>query len=180
MTTAISTDGRRPTTWAGYAASLWAFLFAAPHIYWALGGRAGLTFSLAPRGPTEKALIRDPVFTATGLWGVGVLCLIAALAALASVRPWGRLIPRGVLLSAIWGACAVSVLRAFLLPGFVRSTLYVTGAVALPEDMDPAWPRWDLMLFAPWFLIGGVLFGAAAWFYQRRSSSMAVAASRRH
>jgi hypothetical protein len=116
-------------------------------------------------------LIRDPDFIATGLWGVGALCLIAALAALATVQPWGRLIPRGVLLTATWGACAVTVLRAFLLPGFVRSTLYVTGVVTLPENMDPAWPRWDPMLFAPWFLIGGVLFGAEAWYLQRRSPS---------
>lgn len=169
MTTA--TARRRPTNWAGHAASLWAFLFAAPHFYWALGGRAGLTFSLAVRGSTEAALIRDPGFIAGGLWGVGGLCLIAALAALATVRSWGRRIPRGVLLTATWGACAVTALRAFLLPGFVRSTLYVTGAVTLPENMDPRWPRWDLMLFAPWFLIGGVLFGAAARYYQGRSPS---------
>lgn len=31
----------RTATWAGYAASVWAFVFAAISFYWAVGGTAG-------------------------------------------------------------------------------------------------------------------------------------------
>ena len=154
--------------WAAYGASAWAVIFAVPHLYWALGGRTGLTFALALRGPREDEVIRDPWFIATGLWGVTGLCLLGAVIALAAVRPWGRVIPRWLLLIGAWTACATAVLRAFLWPGFIRSGLYVAGVHTRPAGVDPAWSRWDLALWSPWFLAGGILFGMVAWSLTRR------------
>ena len=148
--------------WPAYAAAVWAFAFAVPHLYWALGGRAGLTFSLALRGPEEQDLIRDPWFVALGLWGVAILCIVAGLIALANVRPWGRSIPRRALLAATWVACAILMARAFFYPGFLFSGLRVLGVMSTRPSADPAWFRWDLVLWSPWFLLGGALFGAAA------------------
>ncbi|HEY7019930.1 MAG TPA: hypothetical protein VH349_02360 [Ktedonobacterales bacterium] len=34
-----ASGGICPLGWAGYAAAIWAFLFAATSFYWALGGR---------------------------------------------------------------------------------------------------------------------------------------------
>lgn len=48
------------------------------------------------------ALARDPTFVAI-LWITGALKVIAGLLALALVRPWGRVIPRWMLLVAGWG-----------------------------------------------------------------------------
>ena len=168
-------DGRRPiahatsAAWAAYGACAWALIFALPHLYWALGGRTGLRFSLALHGSREEAVIRDPWFVATGLWGVAGLCILGAVVALAAVRPSGRVIPRWILLAVAWSACAITVVRALLWPGFIRSTLYVTGTVSLPADIDPSWIRWDLALWSPWFLVGGILFGVLARTLTRRA-----------
>lgn len=145
----------------GYAAAAWAFLFALPHLYWGLGGRAGLRFSLALKGAAEDELIRDPWFVATGLWGVAALCTLAGVIGLATVRPWGCRLPRWLLLTASGAVCAVLLLRALFYPGFVFSGLRVFGAIGVSEDADPDWFRWDLVLWSPWFLVGSVLFGVA-------------------
>ncbi len=153
---------------AGYAAAGWAFLFAVPHVFWAIGGRAGLRWSLALRGPDEEALIRDPAFVAQGLWGVAGLCVVAGLIGLATVRPWGARVPRRLLRAATWGVCAVLLLRALFYPGFLFSGLKALGLVGHSARADPGWTTWDLLLWSPWFLLGAVLFGAAARSAPRR------------
>ena len=157
------------TVWVGYAACAWALQFATPHLYWAVGGRVGLGFALAWRGDDEEALIRDPWFIAFGLWGVAAASILAASVALALVRPWGRMFPRRALLTAAWGVCTVMVLRALVYPGFIFSGLRVLGVLRSSASADPAWVRWDLLLFSPWFAVGGLLFGLAAWRYGRAS-----------
>lgn len=155
-----------------YVAAGWAFLFAAPHLYWGAGGRFGLRWSLAVRGQKEEELIRDPGFIASGLWGVAALCLLAGLIALATVQPWGRRIPRRVRLVGAWGVCVVLALRAFLYPGFLFSGLRVLGIVGISEQADPMWFRWDLVLWSPWFLVGSIVFGAAARSLRRHNGSI--------
>lgn len=142
---AASTGGARSTTWASYAACAWAFAFAAAHVYWGLGGRAGLPVGVPMTGALFVVnLVAIP------------LCLVSALLALALVRPWGRLIPRWMLLAAAWGACALLVLR---------------GGVGLVQLLGSALEQVPLLivLAEPRFLVGGILFGMAAWGYQRRA-----------
>jgi hypothetical protein len=57
----------------------------------------------------QRAQDHDPEFL-TILWGTIALKVIAGLLALALVRPWGRVIPRWLLLTATWGAGALLVL----------------------------------------------------------------------
>ena len=168
-TGATSSPPSDGAAWVAYAACVWAMVFGLPHLYWAVGGRAGLAWALAWHGPEEQALMRDPWFIAFGLWGVAALCAIAALVALASVRRWGRRFPRRLLLALAGGASAMMVLRACLYPGFLFSGLKVLGILETPESADPAWVRWDLRLFSPWFLLGGALFGATAWRIRSRA-----------
>jgi hypothetical protein len=96
---------RPPTTpWAAYAACALALLSAVPSFYWALGGTAGLDTV----GGTLEELGRahDPRGVALGA-GAGLLKVAGGLLALALARPWGRAVPRRLLLGAAWAASTV-------------------------------------------------------------------------
>jgi len=148
--------------WPGYAAAAWSFLFALPHLYWALGGRMGLSFSLALKGQAEADLIADPSFQASGLWGVAVLLAIASGIGLLTAHPPRRTSLRRIVAIGAWGVAAVTGLRALIYPGFIFSGLRVLGMIETAADADPNWFRWDLVLWAPWFLLGAVLFAFSA------------------
>ncbi len=152
MTGAVS-NVRRRAAWAAYAACAWALVFAVVHLYWGLGGTAGLPPGLS-------------VFDNTALFVIDLvaipLCLIGALLALALVRPWGERFPRWMLLSAAWGATALFVAHA--LPTVVDAVVLALGLRA--EGLAPI-DRFSLFLYEPYWLLGGILFGAAAWQYMR-------------
>lgn len=149
----------RSRDWAGYAACVWALLFAVLSFYWAAGGRAGIrTLSKAIR---EPALRRDGGFVAI-LWGTGVLKVLAALLALALVRRWGTTIPRWMLLVAGWGTAVL--LTLYGTAGVIGALLAELGVT---DPTEPETVRWYLFLWEPLWLVGGLLFVAAAWRYTR-------------
>jgi hypothetical protein len=136
----------------GYAAAAWALLFAALHFFWALGGSTGLTTSAG----RELAENRPGWFVAGGLWGVGSLLVVAAGLglALARARPsgWRR---RAVILA---GAAVALLLVS---RGIGVAMLLLGGALDGNVAVDPAQRHWTLLLWNPWFVVGGVAFGLA-------------------
>ena len=151
--------------WAGYLACAWAFVFAGLSIYWARGGTAGA----ATIGPA----ITTPVAAGEAgwialLWATALLKALIGLVALALVRPWGRAIPRRLLLAGAWSACAVMALYEGA-ASLVQHGLMVAGAIGTPTGLGALALRWHLALWDPWWLLGGILLGLAAWGYQRRS-----------
>lgn len=158
-------------TWAGYGAAAWALVFAVRGAYWALGGTVGL--DTVAGGIREAAAAGDPtVFVA--LWVSVGLEILVALLALALVRPWGRVLPSRLplvggrrfpgwlLLTLAWGA-------GTLLAGHGGS-FTVLGLIAVAGGGASQELFWYTFLWGPWFLLGGVLFMAAAWSYLRRSA----------
>jgi hypothetical protein len=115
---------------AAYAACVVAALYALVSFYWALGGTARID----TLGGKLEELARDgdPVV----LWlagAAGVLKVAGAVLALALVRPWGRLVPRRLLLVAAWAGSVVLV---------VYGGLYVVaGALVLAGVVDVS-GRW--------------------------------------
>ncbi len=93
-------DRQARAAWAGYAAGALAWLSAVPSFDWAVGGTAGLD---TVGGTIEQlARARDPAGVALGM-GAGILKVAGGLLAL--VRPWGRRVPRRLLLGvAAWYA----------------------------------------------------------------------------
>jgi hypothetical protein len=144
--------------WPGYAASAWAFTFAAVSFYWALGGTVGL----ATLGTTlhALALARDPTAIAVGGWGAGVAKLLGGLLPLALLScrrlPLSRRALRA--LAAAGGAGMALYGGASL----VQHVLMLTGVIALPAGLGPLGARWHLWLWDPWWLLGGLLFLLAA------------------
>lgn len=152
----------RRIAWSGYAAATWAFLFAALSFYWGLGGRAG-TSTL---GPALVAMGNDPWFVAVGLWGFGIIKAIGGVVALALVQPWGREIPRRLLLAAAWVGGAVALLYGAAL--LIQHGLMLLGATTIPAGLGRTAARWHLVLWDPWWMLGGILFILTAWFASTR------------
>lgn len=165
-TLAPASAPRRRAGAAGYAACAWALAFAAVSFYWAAGGSAGAD-TIGP-ALTSLALARDPEFVAI-LWITGVLKAFAGLLALALVRPWGRLIPRWLLLLAGWGTGVALILYGGA--SFVQHALMVTGVIGIPAGLGVTAARWHLLLWDPWWLLGGILFAVTAWRFGRETSA---------
>ena len=87
------------------------------------------------------------------------------------MRPWGRAVPRRLLLGAAWAASAA-------LSGY-GGVLVVVGALVLTGVISPSGPvdrtalRWHVLVWDLWFLVWGLLLGVAAWHYGRRSRDRA-------
>lgn len=163
--TTFTTFGRS-TAWAGYTASAWAFVFAATSFYWAAGGTAGVDTV----GPAITNLAHDPAFIAA-LWAIGVVKALGGLLALALVQPWGRFLPRRALLTAAWGGGILMVLYGAA--SWVQEGLMLAGVIPIPSGLGHTAALWHVVLWDPWWLLGGILFVAAAWFYGLRTSSHA-------
>jgi hypothetical protein len=152
------------TAWAAYAACALALLYAVPSFYWALGGTAGLR---TVGGAIERlGRTHDPVGIALGT-GAGVLKVAGGLLALALVRPWGRAIPRRLLLGAAWAASTVLTAYGGLLVAV--GALVLSGLISASGPVDRTALRWHVLLWDLWFLVWGLLLGVAAWQSGRES-----------
>jgi hypothetical protein len=121
---------QRTANWPASAACVAALLYAAVSFYWAFGGTAGI----GTLGGRLEELGRNGDPAVLWLAGIaGVLKVAGAVMALALVRPWGRVVPRRVLLGAAWAGAVVLV-------GY--GGLYVAGgALALGGVVEVAGGR---------------------------------------
>ena len=143
--------------WAGYAACAWGLVFAGISFYWGLGGQLGID---TLGGKLEQmARSRDAAIIAA-VWITGFLKVGGALLALALVQPWGRRLPRALLLLLGWGAAAVLTLYGGVL--VAGEALVATGLVR-PANVDWKPLLWHLYVWDMSFLVWGVLLGLAAW-----------------
>jgi len=120
-----------------YAACIWSFAFAAPHIWWALGIPAGF-----PGGEANHRLMMTSAWRYAYDVVVILLSFLAVVVPLALLKPPSRGARGWMPRAAAWIACGMLSLRGV-------AGLVVDGAA------DPVW--W------PTFLLGGILFGAVAW-----------------
>ncbi len=113
------------------------------------------------KGLREEAQARDAGFVAV-LWLTAALKVGAAALALALVRPWGRALPRRLLLMGGW--VTAGLLTAYGSLGLASAALAELGVV---ESTDPATVRWYLFLWEPYWVAGGLLFLAATRRFSR-------------
>lgn len=154
ITSDIGKQGAYPKVAWGLAVAAcgWSVLFAGLSFFWAAGGVTGLQ-------PLEQADGSN-----AGLWaavnvaaGLGKLCM--GVGALAVVSGWWPRTMRTPLRFLIWIAGLGMLLYGGA--GLVSDILHVTGVIN-----DPATRRWFLIylvLWDPWWVLGGVLFTALAW-----------------
>lgn len=142
----------------GYAACAWCALFAMLHIYWAVGGEMGLASSAGP----GLAARRPVAFVLLGLWGVALMLLVGAAfsVSLARWRPDGDL-RRGM---AIVGWLVGTVL---LVRGLLLEFILLTGVGGVASSIGSVELRWSLILWNPWFALGGLALILATRQFQR-------------
>ncbi len=165
----VKTASSRLPWWAveaSYAAGAWAFLIAMVHFYWASGGSAWL--AAAPLLQGQRIPQPSPLWFRVASSGIGGVCLVACLVALALIRPWGRQIPRLVLLSVSWGACVVLLFEANLATfgGLAFDIMSYLGQIGKPLDGGGFLMRGVAEL-------GGVLWFVTALFAQAASLARA-------
>ncbi len=68
-----------------------------------------------------------------------------------------------MLLAGARAACALVMLHS--VPTLIGGGLVLAG---LSSGDLSVLERWSLFVYEPWFFVGGVLYGAAAWGYGRR------------
>ncbi|MFI9156508.1 DUF3995 domain-containing protein [Kitasatospora aureofaciens] len=134
---------------AAYAAATWSAAFSLVHLYWLLGGRTGLPDGLSVTGNTPLLVI--DVLAVPG-------CAVAAVLALAVVRPWGGRLPGRLLGFALRGIAAVLLVHSV---SSVPDWLALATGARTTADFD-AMGRFATLLYEPFFMTGGLLFGLAA------------------
>ena len=137
------------SAWVGYAACAWTAVFAAPHIWWALGNPYAF-----PGGEASYRIFVSATWRIVFDWVVVLLSVLGFGVALALVRPWGRTLPQRPLQAAAWTAAAILTLRGV-------AGVAVDGLKDLESPIRPVWTMA--------FVVGGLLFGGVAWrAHQRR------------
>jgi hypothetical protein len=143
--------------WPAYAAAAWSFVFAAMSFYWAAGGTAGVeTLGNEIERLSEE---RDPGFVAE-VWATGILKLAGGLLALATLRPaWGYIRGRALRIAVWLAGCLLTLYGA---ANLIQHGLMKAGAVDTPAGLGSEAATWHLVLWDPWWLLGGTLFLLAA------------------
>lgn len=143
--------------WA-YLACAWCVVFAAVHLYWAMGGDAGLASSAG----TALATRRPLSFVVFGLWGTALVLLVGAAFSigLARWRPYGGLRRWMVILGFLVGV-------ALLVRGLLLEVVLLAGVGGVASAVGPLETYWSLILWNPWFMLGGLLLILAAHRFRR-------------
>jgi hypothetical protein len=148
---------RQGRAWAPLAAAAWALAFAAVSFYWAAGGELGL--ETVGEQIERDALAREPDAIAL-VWVTGGLKVLGAALALALVRPRGPAIVRRAVGIAGW---IVGIgLLVYAVANFVQHGLMEAGAIETPDSLGESAVTWHHVGWDPVWLLGGVLFTAAA------------------
>jgi hypothetical protein len=144
------------------AAFWWSLLFGLLSLYWASGGEVGL--GTLARSIQDAARDGDDAMRLTTIV-TGLLKIAAGLLALLTLRPLGGRRLRTVLLSLLWGVAFIYILYGAF--GFIEKLLMATGALAVPDGLGDDAVIWYLLLWEPWWLLGGILFAMTAWRFSR-------------
>lgn len=137
------------TRWPAYAAAGWLVFFAGAHLYWAVGGTAGL--------PSGTRATDQPLLFVVDLIAVP-LCVLGATVALMTVRPRGPAVPRRVTMVVLWTASALAFLHSV---GTISDDLLAAAGLLdlqLTDDAD----RLVHVVYEPLWMLGAVLCALAA------------------
>ncbi|TVX96679.1 DUF3995 domain-containing protein [Cohnella terricola] len=148
---------RRSLTWSGYAVFIWSVAYMLPHLYWAMGGKLGL--SILKPGISESPQweminwVASVFLTAVGLLGITLIYLRKR-----KLLSWS-------LLAVLLAGCSVATSHGIY--GIGYRILQITGVIGIELESFNAkqhvFVLWDLFIFEPWFLIEGILLGILGW-----------------
>lgn len=153
-------------TVTAYAAAVVAFAYALMSLYWALGGHALIS---TIGGYVEQFARRGGALPVLAALAVTLAKVVGGLLALALVRPWGRVVRRGWLLTGSAGASALLVVYGGL--NVLLGALVLSGVIHPAGSVDRTALRWHVGLWDLWFLVWGILLALATVGYWRRTAT---------
>ena len=155
-------------TWPAYCAAGITAAYGVLKAYWVFGGTALWGIAPLSQEMIEKARSHTAPtwFVIADAVTVG-LAMVGVFLALATVRP-RRWLPVWLVSCSLWPLATLMVLRAVLaIPGDAYEL--ATSASTGTTSRTTLW--WDLVLWAPLFLIWGLLWAATALTYARRAKA---------
>lgn len=152
------------STWPAYGAATVTAAYGVLKAYWVFGGDA--LWSIAPL--SQEMIDKVQSDTAPTWFVVAdavsvVLAVIGASFALATVRP-RRWLPAWLVRWTLWPLATFMVLRGIL--GIIGDVQQIAFGASAPDTHTALW---DLTLWAPMFLVWGLLWAATALTYTRRA-----------
>jgi hypothetical protein len=152
------------STWPAYCAAAITAAYGLLKAYWVFGGDA--LWSIAPLSQELIDKVRSDTaptwFVVADAVSV-VLAVVGVLFALATVRP-RRWLPVWLVRWTLWPLATLMVLRGML--SIIGDVLQIASGESGPVTHTALW---DLALWAPLFLIWGLLWAATAVTYTRRA-----------
>ncbi len=153
------------------AALVVGLLFAAVSVYWGLGG-TWLADTVG--GSIAKAALAGNTGVMLAIWAAVVLKLVAAVLPLLAVRRLSSAVWNRNLWVLAWVEAAILTLYGLVLTA--SGLLLQAGVIRASATADHRALAWHAYLWDPWFLIWGLLVGAALLRdRQRRSQTPAWA-----
>jgi hypothetical protein len=153
---------------AGRMVWAWSIAYMLPHLYWALGGRMGLSLLK----PSVAALpqfelinwVASAFLTAAGVVGLGFIYIRKSY------------ILRSLLLFTSLLGCSIATAHGIY--GIVYRALQIAGVIGLGNGTfgirDGTYVVWDMVIFEPWFLIEGILLAVAGWYLMQGARSRKI------
>ncbi|MGE0057943.1 MAG: DUF3995 domain-containing protein [Dehalococcoidia bacterium] len=130
---------------------MWSLLYAIPHLYWGLGGRAGLSL-FRPEASETGIFEAANVFASFLIAFAG--CLGFVLERLAHTV-W----PRRIALFICGAGAAIAAAHGVY--GIIFRIEQWTGVLDVDGERfsrsEHAWVLWDLFLIEPWFVVEGAI-----------------------
>jgi hypothetical protein len=163
--TLIRRIGRPARSWPPYAAAVWLVVFVLWHLPVALGWTAVATGTAADAAPVSRIVFHAYNGTLMAMASAGVAVVLA------TVRPWGRRIPRRLLTTPLLIGSTLLVVRG--VPGFAEFILQVTGVAPAglmggqPTTGSVRWAEYAINLY---FFLGALLLVPTTRRYLRGAS----------
>lgn len=149
-------------TWPAWGTFWWGILFGGLNLFWSFGGELGLN-QMGVAIQDEVAAGSTSMLVLNTIGGFGKI--VAGVLALATIKPWAKLIPRRLLSGFLY---AVGVM--LLLYGGANWTQILmaeTGVIDIPASIGPGPLRWYLFLWEPLWIAGGAMMLLTADVYRR-------------
>jgi len=154
------------STWPAYCAAAITAAYGLLKAYWVFGGDA--LWSIAPLSQEMIDKVRSgtaPTWFVVADAVSVVLAAVGVVFALATVRP-RRWLPVWLVRWTLWPLAVFMVLRGTL--GIIGDVLQIASGEDGPVTHTALW---DLALWAPLFLVWGLLWAATALTYARRATT---------
>lgn len=133
-----------------YLACAWALIFAVPSFYWATGGNIGLN----TLGSEINALQSEPWFlmfvllTAVMKVGLGIVVLML-------LKKYSAPFLNKIVVVTVWAAGVICLIYGSL--NLFARFIMAIGLLPTPEAMHSSAAMWHLVLWDPWWVLGGIL-----------------------